>query len=364
MNNHALARGLAVALLFIVFHIQAYGQKHETVAIPSSPVATDDFKTAAGRDKLAGLRAYKAAQQGSAKIEKCPGMSDSPPLPSTEVFTGYYDPFGANFDVEASFGDTGANGIPSAQNSIQTEALGVLQFESEHFFYNYGACISHRPTISFGGTVGILPALVMENLSSTTTTIAVPMNRPMYQDVFGWSLGPKINIATSHLSQAAVFVTLGEKYLISQVTSFKQGDNTVTATPVSNSVGQSAMYSEAGFEWKYLNTDIANAYLNKTDVLSPPFTIAVGYKDDTRFKRAGDLGAFKNPTARLFFRFSVGLNKIGNWSSNQVDPGKGYTFRFGVDYEKPIGDSKMPTATRYYVSANLDVMKIFKPASQ
>jgi hypothetical protein len=359
-----IARGIIAAIFLCVIHVTIASGQNQTVAIPTAPVTATAFRGATGADKLAGLRAYKAAQKGAAAIEQCPGMSGTPPLPPTETFNGYYDSFGANFDVTASFGDTGANGIPSAQNSIQTEALGLLQFESEHFFYNYGSCLSHRPTISFGGTVGIVPALVMENLSSTTATIAIPMNRPMYQDAFGWTLGPKVNIATSHLSQAAVFVTLGEKYLISQVTSFKQGDDTITATPVSNNVGQSAMYSEVGFEWKYLNTDIANAYLNKTDVLSPPFTVAVGYKDDTRFKRAGDLGTFTNPEARLFFRFSVGLNKIGNWSGDQVDPGKGYTFRFGVDYEKPLGDSKMPTATRYYVSANLDVMKIFKPSAQ
>jgi len=85
------------------------------------------------------------------------------------------------------------------------------------------------------------------------------------------------------------------------------------------------MYWEVGAEWKYLNTDIANAYLNKTDILSPPFTVSVGYKHDGRFKQAGDLAGFLNPEARFFFRFSVGLNKIGNWTGDKVDPGKGYT---------------------------------------
>jgi hypothetical protein len=186
----------------------------------------------------------------------------------------------------------------------------------------------------------------------------------------GWVCGgagvftrPKVNFATSHLSQADIFVDLGEKYLISQVTSFKQGDDTITATPVSNNVGQSAMYWEVGAEWKYLNTDIANAYLNKTDVLSPPFVVSLGYKRDSRFKGSGDLAGFSNPEARFFFRFAVGLNKIGNWTGDQVAPGKGYTFKFGVDYEKPLGDSRMPTATRYYVSANIDLMKVFKPSN-
>ncbi len=339
-------------------------QAPQKIAVPAGAKhqAASKFSEQTGKATLESLRLYKAAEQGKAQIASCPDMAGTPPLPTPQEFGKYYDPFGASFDVAASFGDTGAGGIPSAQNSIQTQALGQVTFESEHFFYDYTSCLSRRPTISFGGTVGLRPALVMENLSSTTAAIAVPNNRPMYQEAFGWSLGPKINIATSHMSQADVFVTLGEVYLIGQVTSFKQGDDTITATPVSNNVGQSATYWETGFEWKYLNTDIANAYLNKTDVLSPPFTVAVGYKHDGRFEKSGDLAGFDNPEARLFFRFSVGLNKIGNWTGEEVTPGKGYTFKFGVDYEKPIGDSRMPTATRYYVSANIDLMKVFKPS--
>jgi len=204
----------------------------------------------------------------------------------------------------------------------------------------------------------------MENLSSTTATIKVPNNRPMFQDAFGWSLGPKMNVATSHTSQLSVFATVGENYLISQVTSFKQGDDTVTATPVANNVGQSAFYWESGVQWKLLNTDIVNAYINKTDVLDPPFDISFGYRNDSRFKRAGDLAGITNSQAYGFLRFTVGLNKILNWNTTTVNPGKGYTFKFGVDYERRLGGSQMPNATRYYVSANLDIMQLFKPSTQ
>ena len=62
-------------------------------------------------------------------------------------------------------------------------------------------------------------------------------------------------------------------------------------------------------------------------------------------------------------RFSVGMNKNGNWTADQVDAGKGYTFKFGVDYERPVSEQTMPTSTRYFVSANLDIMKIFKPSN-
>ena len=293
---------------------------------------------------------------------KCP--SGTPPKPTAAQYGDYFNPFGANFDAAASFGDTGANGIPSAQSTIQTEALAQVEFESTHFGYNYANCNLGQPTFSFGGTVGLTPALVLENLTSPTATIAVPSNRPMYQDAFTWKLGPKFNIVTTSESQFSVFASLGENYLISQVTSFKQGDDTITATPISNLVGQSAIFWESGVEWKYFNTDIASAYVNKTDVLTPAFSIAAGYKNDNRFNGVGALSGYATPEERIFFRFDVGLNKIVNYASATTDPAAGkYTFKFGVDYERPAGDSRMPTATRYYVSAGFDIMKVFQPSS-
>lgn len=218
--------------------------------------------------KLDALRAVEALKHGITKVDHCPMYTPGPtadavPYPTNQEFQMYSEPFGSSLDVDASFGDTGANGIPSAQNTIQPEALAQIRFESEHFWYNWKECTSSRPTFSFSGTAGLAPALVLENLSSNTETIANPKARPMFQDAFGWSLSPKMNVAIRHSSQFTVFATLGESYLISQVTSFKQGDNTVTATPVSNNVGQSALYWESGVQWKLLNTDIVNAYIRR-----------------------------------------------------------------------------------------------------
>jgi hypothetical protein len=334
--------------------------------------------------KLDALRSIEAYKHGITFINKCPGsVLDQLPTLTDEDFQLYKQQFGASLDIAASFGDTGANGIPSAQNSIQTEALGQIEFETEHYGFNWQTCIGDkqehtepdgskgrkwsywRPTFSLGGSVGLRPTLVLENLTSTTKTITNPGLRPMFQDAFGWSLGPKFNWVTSHSSQFAAFGTLGENYLVSQVTSFKQGDDTVTATPISNSVGQSALFWEAGIEWKLLSTDIVNAYINKTDVLDPPFAFSTGYRQDGRFRRAGDLPAtVESPEAYYFFRFNVGLNKILHWGTDEVKPGNGYTFKFGVDYERPVRAGSMPTATRYYVSANIDLMQVFKPSQK
>lgn len=328
-----------------------------------------EFASASLWAKLDALRAVEALRHGISKIDHCemfvPVPGPSPvPYPTEQEFQLYSEPFGSSLNLAASFGDSGANGVPSAQGGIQTEALGQVQFESEHFFYNWKECFTHRPTVSFGGTIGLAPALVMENLTSATATISSPKNRPMFQDAFVWSLGPKLNVLASHMSQLTGFANLGQTYLLNQVISFKQGDDTVTATPVSNGVGQTALFWEAGVEWKLFNTDFVNAYINKVDVLDPPFDISVGYRNDGRFRHFGDLAGIADPQAYAFIRFSVGLNKIINWNGSAVAPGKGYTFKFGVDYERPLGGSSMPSATRFFVSANFDIMQVFKPSTQ
>lgn len=372
-DNGSITR-TGITAKFVKIHVLAFAGDPKTDSITyiyggTGSLGSAAFASATLWAKLDALRAVEALKHGIKKIEHCdmfvpvPG-ANATPIPTEQEFQLYSEPFGSSLILAASFGDTGANGIPSAQNKIQPEALAQIRFESGHFFYDWTKCISHRPTISFSGVTGLTPALVMENLTSTTAIIAVPKNRPMFQDAFAWSLTPKANIATSHNSQLSLFATLGENYLVTQVTSFKQGDDTITATPVANSVGQSALFWESGIQWKLLNTDIVNAYINKTDVLDPPFDVSIGYRNDSRFKRAGDLATITNPQAFGFLRFTVGLNKILNWSGTTVNPSKGYTFKFGVDYERRLGGSQMPTSTLYFVSANLDIMQIFKPSSQ
>lgn len=63
------------------------------------------------------------------------------------------------------------------------------EFDSNCKEINY----KHNIDFSFGGMIGLYPDLVMENLSSATATIAQPKNRPMFQDSFRWTLGPKVS---------------------------------------------------------------------------------------------------------------------------------------------------------------------------
>lgn len=280
-----------------------------------------------------------------------------------------YQPFGAVFDLLGSFSDAGSGAYPAAQSGIQTEALGRIEWESEH--YGYKNTVSGGSTIgyekkfdfSFGGAIGIYPALVLENLSSTTATISQPLARPMFQDAFQWEIGPRINRPLFSHGEASVFVNFGQNFLLSQVSSFKQGDNTVTATPVSNGVGRTAAFGEAGLEAKILSSTIWQAHDNKYDNLRPLFLIATGVKKDTRLSGSGDLGGYDHAQDRLFFRFFLNLTSIVSYN-DQVKKAAPGSIRFGIDMDRGLISQRIPTATRFFVSADFNIMQVFKPSTQ
>jgi hypothetical protein len=280
---------------------------------------------------------------------------------------GIYQTFGAVFTAYGAFGDGGTNAVPAAQSGFQTEAVADVAFESEHYGWNHlnanGDHRPHQPEFSFGGSVGLYPSVVMENLTVESGTLTNPSNRPMFQDALHWNLGPHIDIPLFAKGEANAYVDMGQNILVDSVTSFKQGDLTVTATPVSNGVGRSAFFGEFGAQLKLLDVDITQAHTDKTSALLPKFFLSGGYRRDNRFAQSGDLAKFDSPQDRVFFKFLVSLSKIFNPDTTGKAAAPA-SFDFGVDYERPItsGSSSIPGATRVIVSADLDIMKLFRPA--
>src|SRR6266446_1319398 len=272
---------------------------------------------------------------------------------------GTYSTFGAVFDVSGAFGDAGNGSVPAAQTTIQTETVGLIKFESAHYGSVADTDKGHHPDFSFGGTVGLYPTLVLENLSSTTATITQPNARPMFQDAFRWSLGPSLNVPIFDHGEGSLFIDLGQNFLVSQVSSFKQGNDSIVATPVNNGVGRAAIFWEGGVQVRLLNVAISQAHSDKQSFLLPGFQIATGYRHDSRFNKSGDLATYDNPTARFFLRFFVSLNNILD-QRTAGKPNQPMSFKFGVDYEKPISESRIPSATRYIVSADVDILKLFR----
>lgn len=290
---------------------------------------------------------------------------------------GTYEPFAAVFDVLGSFGDAGNGSVPAAQSGIQTQLFGRIDWESQHF--NYINCTKDDPAekkkkcvmngdfgyerridFSFGGSLGLFPALVLENLTSTAT-IANPNKRPMFQSAFHWTIGPTMNYPLYSHGEATAFLNFGQNFLIDQVTSFKQGDSTVTATPVLNSTGRAAAFLEGGVKAQIYADPIWTAHDKKT-TLTPLFMISEGVRKDERFNPSGDLAGFDRPRLRNFFQFFITLTKIHKYSDDiKTDPPA--SVRFGVDIERPIVEDRIGTATRFFVSGNFDIMKIFRPST-
>jgi hypothetical protein len=322
------------------------------------------------------LQAVRNKKKPPSLAPSLPGISVTPlgSVVAKDVITTaeadqLYQPFGAVFDLLGSFSDAGSGAYPSAQSGIQTELLGRVEWESEHYGYQNLAKdnldVGYVPKLdfSFGGSVGLYPALVIENLSSTTTTIAQPLARPMFQDAFQWEIGPRLNYPLFAHGEATIFANLGQNFLINQVTSFKQGDNTVTATPVSNGVGRTAAFGEVGLEAKILSSTIWLAHDNKYDNLRPLFLIATGVKKDNRLTGSGDLGGYDHAQDRLFFRFFINLTSIVAYN-DQVKKAAPGSLRFGIDMERGLFSQRIPTATRFFVSADFNIMQVFKPSSQ
>jgi hypothetical protein len=279
---------------------------------------------------------------------------------------GTYQPFAAVFDILGSFGDAGSGSVPAAQSGIQTQLFGRIDWESEHYGYKNTADTSgivgfkSKWDFSYGGTLGLYPSLVLENLSSTGT-IANPKLRPMFQSAFQWKIGPHLNHPLFSHGEATTFIDFGQNFLIDQVTSFKQGDDTVTATPVTNSTGRAAAFVEGGIQARIYADPIWAAHDKKT-TLTPLFLISEGVRKDERFSASGDLAGFDRPRLRNFFQFFITLTKISKYSDDiKSDPPA--SVRFGVDIDRPIIEDRIGTATRFFVSGNFDVMKIFRPST-
>lgn len=318
---------------------------------------------------------YEVAKEGPRNADKTSQLSFAgqnttlyvPLITDAVKADGTYEPFGAVFNAMASFGDAGSGSVPSAQSGIQTQVFGDVTWESQHFGFKNttdGGQVGYKEKVdfSFGGGLGLYPALVLENLTSTTATITQPNARPMFQDAFRWSIGPNMNFLQFSHGESTAFVDMGENFLVDEVTSYKEGDDTITATPVSNNASRAAAFYEAGLETRILAVPIWVAHEDKISNLAPLFLMAVGVRKDTRFSASGDLVGYDHPQDRLFYKFFIDLTKIVSYT-DETKPASTASLQFGVDYEKPVIEQRIPAATRIFISANVDIMKVFRPSA-
>src|SRR5437660_6438369 len=145
------------------------------VVTPILTVAQVTLEDVRKLDNVELLQSAKEARAAGTRMFSATSLSGKN-VDRTLLFTilkerGLYEPFGAVLNAAATFGDAGTNGVPAAQtDTIQTKTLGVVDWESEHYFasklspgddkYN-----PHQPDFSFGGRIGFAPALLLVDLT-------------------------------------------------------------------------------------------------------------------------------------------------------------------------------------------------------
>ena len=227
-----------------------------SACLPSSAqVSKDDLR------KLSNVELLKAAQDAHATKARTFSIksgthinktADRKDLLDVMKERGVYEPFGAVFTAAATFGDAGTNGVPAAQtDTIQTKTLGVVEWESEHYFSpkvssDNTAFKLFRPEFSFGGRIGFAPELVLVNLTNGGTAVT-PGARPMLQEAFVWDVGPRLNLPVFSKGELSALGRVGQTFLATDVSSFKQGDANIVATPVNNNLGRAAVLYEKGW---------------------------------------------------------------------------------------------------------------------
>lgn len=276
-----------------------------------------------------------------------------------------FEPFAANLDTAAELTDTGTGNVPSATGSLQPQAKGVITWESAHFGSDDTNGANDRwYDFSFGGQFGYVPIYTLVNLTNSAGTALTPKARPMFQQGFVWSIRPQLNVhlppvVNNLLSEeVAVFGGVGQSILTSPVNSFKQSNDTITATIVSNNVGNGALFYETGLQYRLYNTDLATVHRDKS-FLNPSFFLESGFKIDSRFKAEGDLAGYDSPRNRAFVRFLVSLNKVTN-ARGTSEPKEPFSVDFGIAHEIPVSESRVPASTRIIIRGSMDVMKLLK----
>ena len=278
-----------------------------------------------------------------------------------------FEPFAANLDTAAEITDTGTGNVPSATGSLQPQAKGIITWESAHFGSDDTGQTSQKLDFSFGGQFGYAPVYTLVNLTNSAAAALTPKARPMFQQGFIWTIRPQFNIhlpsvVNNALSEElAPFGEIGQTILTSPVTSFKQSNDTITATIVSNNVGNGALFFESGLQYRLYNAKLEDVHRNK-GFLNPAFLLESGFKVDNRFKAEGDLAGYDSPRNRAFVRFLVSLNKVGKTLGTD-EPKESFSVDFGVTHEIPMSDSRVPASTRIIIRGSLDVMKLLKGQS-
>ena len=269
---------------------------------------------------------------------------------------GLYEPFGAVFNGALWLASTGNGSVRSAQDSIEPQFRGTIDWESEHF--NGDSGFGRYAHFSFGGTFGYAPIMVLTDLTKNGTA-ETGSPRPLFQQGLVWDIAPRLNTRLYSSGEMSIFGRFGQTWYTSEVTSFKAGDDTIVATVIDNNVGRDATFWETGAEFRMFRKPLSIIHGEKSYV-TPTFSASGGFRDDSRFKRAGsEISGYDNPESRTFLRFLVSLDKI-MFPKTADQAQSTFSASFGVDYDRPLADDRIPATTRLIFKADVDLFKLFQ----
>ena len=268
---------------------------------------------------------------------------------------GLYEPFAAVFNGALWLAATGDGTVRSAQDSIQPQFRGTIDWESEHFAGDSG--FRKFLHFSFGGTFGYAPIMVLTTLDKNGTAEG-GAPRPLFQQGLVWDITPRLNSRVYESGEVSVFGRLGQTWYTSEVTSFKAGDDTIVATVINNDVGRAATFWETGAEFRMFRKPLTIVHGEKSYV-TPAFSASGGFREDTRFKRSGLISDYDHPESRTFVRFLVSLDKVF-FPKTADQPQSTFSASFGVDYERPLSEPRVPAVTRLVFKSDIDLFKLFQ----
>lgn len=268
---------------------------------------------------------------------------------------GLLEPFAAVFNGALALAATGNSSVRSAQDAIQPQFRGTIDWESEHFAGDTGR--SKYAHFSFGGTFGYAPIMLLSDIQKNGAAQA-GSPRPLFQQGLVWDITPRLNTRAFDEGEFSIFGRFGQTWYTSEVTSFKAGDDTIVATVIDNSVNRAATFWETGAEFRIFNKPLRIIHGEKS-YITPKFAVSGGFRDDTRFKRTGEISLYDTPENRTFVRFLVTLDKV-LFPKSQDQPESFFSASFGVDYERPLDEERVPAATRLLFKSDFDLFKLFQ----
>lgn len=255
----------------------------------------------------------------------------------------------------AGTGETSAAQGAAAKGS-DTTASGVANvvWQSKHFGERSAGKLD--VDVSIGGRFGMQPVLTIVTPQATTDAKASTPATPTttHQNAFVWTAGLQAHMPFETIdSEVSLYGSLGSSLLTTVPKVLGSGDTAQLALPVNGKTDANAWRWESGLTFNMFDNALSQIYA-ESGTLTPQFQVLVAWRRDERFS---GITAFRNPTNRLLFRLTLDALRVFDKRQVGAEP-KTYTFSFVVEKERAfgLGDGRLPSAMRYLVRGNVDLL--------